>query len=96
MRINNSDKINEVYITNLNNKAKVNKQEQEEIKKDKVGVSEKGKDYQVALEKFRSLPDIRTDKVEKLKEEISTGTYKVEGSKIAEKMLEQGNFDKKI
>ncbi len=45
------------------------------------------------LEKLKkaaaALPDVRSEKVSALKQQISVGTYKVDGVKVAEKMMGQ-------
>jgi flagellar biosynthesis anti-sigma factor FlgM len=38
-------------------------------------------------------PEIRAEKVKRLKKEIAAGTYKVESEKIAEKMINESLLD---
>jgi flagellar biosynthesis anti-sigma factor FlgM len=83
-----------IYAANMNNKVRMNTKDT--VKKDELNFSEKAKNFQVAMEKIKELPDIRVEKVERLKREVKTGTYRVEGRKIAEKILESVDFDKKI
>lgn len=65
-------------------------------KNDELSLSSTAKDYQFAMNAIRNIPDIRKDKVEAIKEQIRTGTYVIDAGKIAEKILESANFDKKI
>ena len=65
-------------------------------KKDELKLSGKAVEFQWAMTKIKEIPDIRQDKVDKIKDEISTGAYKVDGKKIVEKMLENVDFDKKV
>lgn len=82
-----------VYNSTMKNKVRNNKTS---VKKDELKFSEKAKDFQIAMEKLKEIPDIRTDKVERLKKQVKAGTYNIEGRKIAEKIFESIEFDKKI
>ncbi|WP_236914381.1 flagellar biosynthesis anti-sigma factor FlgM [Clostridium sp. Cult2] len=93
MKINKTDKVLQIYNDMRSNKIKPNRNT---FGKDELEVSEKAKDYQFAINKLKEVPDIRKDKVEKIKREIASGSYNVEGEKIAEKIYEGTNFDKKI
>lgn len=53
-------------------------------------------DYGIALKKLKDVPEIRMDKVKKIQDEIKTGVYKPDGEKIAEKMFQEANFEKRI
>lgn len=55
--------------------------------RDKVEISEKVKLYQDIRNTALSSPDIRTDKVEDLKDKISTGIYRADMTVIADKLL---------
>lgn len=94
MRINKIDNVFQVY----NKNSKVNKSKSDKISKDtdKIKISDKAIEFQFALQKIKDVEEIRMDKVEEIKNKIQTGSYYVEGKKIAEKMLESINFDKKI
>mgnify|MGYP001609598257 CR=1 FL=1 len=54
---------------------------------EQIVLSSKAKDIQRAQEAVRAAPDIRTDKVNRIKQELSDGTYKVNTRDVAEKML---------
>ena len=56
-------------------------------KKDKIEISEKARDFQVALNAYQNLPDIRESKVKELSKQIREGKYSPTAEQIAEKML---------
>lgn len=64
--------------------------------KDQVKLSEQAIEFQHALKKVKEVEEIRTEKVENIKKQVQTGTYKIDGKKIAEKIIEDITFDKKI
>lgn len=61
----------------------------EKTSAEKVLLSSKGRDISKINEIIKSSPDIRTEKVERIKNEIAKGTYSVDGKKIAEKILKE-------
>ncbi len=93
MNINKVDKILQVYNTQSIKKVESSKKNG---KKDELKLSNKAMEYQIAVNSLKDVPEIRKDKVEKLKSEISAGTYKVDGEKIVEKMFGNINFDKRV
>jgi negative regulator of flagellin synthesis FlgM len=52
-----------------------------------VVFSERAKDIQKAKEIAHTTPEVRTEKVAELKEQIENGKYRVDSKDIAEKML---------
>jgi negative regulator of flagellin synthesis FlgM len=60
---------------------------------EKVQLSSEAKDVQKAREILNSVPEIREEKVEPLKEKVEAGTYDVRGEKVAEKMLLESLID---
>tara|TARA_B100000315_G_scaffold195228_1_gene186042 strand:+ start:15411 stop:15746 length:336 start_codon:yes stop_codon:yes gene_type:complete len=56
---------------------------------EKVLLSSKAKDIAKVSEIIKASPDIRTEKVERIKSEIAKGTYSVDGKEIAGKILEE-------
>ncbi len=52
-----------------------------------VVLSERAKDIQKAKEIALNTPDVRTEKVAELKDQIEKGKYRVDSKDIAEKML---------
>lgn len=55
---------------------------------EQIAISSKAKDIQKATEVVNAAPDIRTDKVERIKNEIAKGSYRVSSEDLAEKVLE--------
>ncbi|MBT8350945.1 MAG: flagellar biosynthesis anti-sigma factor FlgM [Deltaproteobacteria bacterium] len=85
------------YVDNIKDNKKIDdltKQgSPQTVKEDKVVLSPKAKEVQEATKLIKELPDIREDKVAKLKEQVDQGTYKVDGKKIAFKMLKESILD---
>lgn len=92
MKINRVDRIMQTYRSMDSKKAQ--SKDKTSIK-DELEVSEKAIDYQFAINKLKELPSIRKEKADKIKGEIASGTYSIDGNKIAERMLETIEFDKK-
>ena len=57
--------------------------------KDKLEISQAGRDFQVAKQAVAEAPEIRKDKVAALKSSIASGNYKVETGDFAAKLLEK-------
>lgn len=94
MRIN---KINNIFQTyNKNAGAKKVKPEGMSKDSDEIKISEKAIEFQFAMQKIKNVEVTRTDKVDEIKQQIQSGTYEVDGKKIAEKIIEGIKFDKKI
>lgn len=93
MKINKTDKILQIYSNMGTNKVKPNRKSNE---KDEIKFSERAMDYQFAISKLKELPEMRMEKVEKLKRNIKSGNYNVSGKEIVDKIYENINFDKKI
>ena len=55
--------------------------------RDKLHISESGRDLQVAKKAISEAPDIRADKVEALKSAYQSGLYNVSGNDFAEKVM---------
>lgn len=94
MRINKTDNVFQIYNKNQG----VNKVKTDKLPKDGdlIKISDDAINYQHALQKLKDVEEIRTEKVEAIKAQIQAGTYEISGEKIAEKMLENIYFDKKI
>ncbi|MBU5427815.1 flagellar biosynthesis anti-sigma factor FlgM [Tissierella pigra] len=93
MRINKMGNVFKVYNENHSVKKVKDKNTND---KDQVKLSEQAVEFQYALKKVKEVEEIRTEKVENIKKQIQTGTYKIDGKKIAEKIIEDITFDKKI
>lgn len=59
---------------------------------DRVELSERARALLVASDSIDTLQQIRSDKVESLKQSIKNGDYYVPGQKIAERILGEGLF----
>lgn len=56
---------------------------------DRIDISQRGKEIASIIASVNSLPDVREEKVQALKEAVNAGTYKVDPLKVAEKMLSE-------
>ncbi len=54
---------------------------------EQIVLSSKAKDIQKASETAKSAPDIRTEKVNRIKKEISEGRFRVDSKDLAESIL---------
>ena len=85
------------YVSNVKDNKKIDdlaKQGSPQgTKEDKVVLSPKAKEVQEATKMIKELPDIREEKVAKLKEQVDQGTYRIDGKKIAFKMLKESILD---
>ena len=85
------------YVSNVKDNKKIDGSTKQgspqSVKEDKVVLSPKAKEVQEATKIIKELPDIREEKVAKLKEQIDQGTYRVDGKKIAFKMLKESILD---
>jgi len=59
------------------------------MEEDKVVLSQEAKKIQEAKKLLDSIPDIREEKVAKIKAQIENGTYQVEEKKLAAKMIKE-------
>lgn len=87
MKINpniNIQKINKAYNKNV---GKVKKTDKPEMKRDQIEISQSSKDFQVAMDAFKKLPDVRQEKIDNIKSEIEKGTYKPTAEDIIKKMM---------
>ena len=92
MKINKTDKVLQVYNNMGANRVNSKKNK---LRKDEIKLSERAIDYKFGMEKIKEVPEMRMEKVNKLKQEVKSGNYNVEGSKIVEKIYQNVNFDKK-
>lgn len=54
---------------------------------DKVTISKDSRDMQIARDAMMNTPDIRTEKVEELRNEVKAGRYAVPADKVADKII---------
>ncbi|WP_053955781.1 flagellar biosynthesis anti-sigma factor FlgM [Inediibacterium massiliense] len=89
MKINHNPNIQKIlsnYNKNINH---VNKTEKVKSIKDQVEISQGAKDYQLAVDAYKKLPDVRKDKVEKIKNEIQSGNYHPSLKEVVDSMFDQ-------
>ena len=65
-------------------------------KDDQVTLSEAAKEISKLTADAMKLPDVRTDKVEKIKNAINSGSYNVKGDAVAGKLLKDTIIEKLI
>ncbi len=56
---------------------------------DKVELSDRANELKQAIRAVKAMPEIRQEKVEQIQNQLSQGTYKVEGQKIAINMISE-------
>lgn len=69
------------------------KEVKQKFNKDELAISGESRIKQRALQAIKQAEDIRTDKVDELKERISAGTYEVNSDEVAEKMISRAIVD---
>lgn len=57
--------------------------------KDEVQISEAGKDFQIAKMALQEAPDVREDKIAAIKFSMEAGTYQVNSSDFADKVIQK-------
>lgn len=85
------------YVSNIKDNRKIDglaeQGSSQTVKEDKVVLSPKSKEVQEATKLIKELPNISEEKVAKLKEQVDQGTYRIDGKKIAFKMLKESILD---
>jgi negative regulator of flagellin synthesis FlgM len=82
----------DAYIKNVKDKKKISSSKQDSkdvFLEDKVVLSPKAREVQEAKKVLDTLPDIRKEEIARIKNEIREGTYKIEGKKLAAKMIKE-------
>jgi negative regulator of flagellin synthesis FlgM len=92
MEITPKDSVNiEAYVNQVQDKEKNDEKAEEAAKQqqkaDTVELSDTAQKIQEAKKQLESIPDVREEKVARLKEQIENGTYEIDAEKIADKML---------
>lgn len=87
MRINPSVNVQKVLKGYNKNVGKVNKAGKSEMKRDQIDISQSSKDFQIAMDAFKKLPDVRQEKIDDIKESIDKGTYKPSTEDIIKSMM---------
>lgn len=57
------------------------------VKKDDLNVSDEAREFQNVFKAVSSTPDIREDKINRIKDKIESGNYNINSEDIADKML---------
>ncbi|NMA84511.1 MAG: flagellar biosynthesis anti-sigma factor FlgM [Epulopiscium sp.] len=85
MKINNIHQISKIYEATSTRKisSKTNKNGE----KDKLEISTTARHYQTGINAVKNSPDIRQDKVDKIKRQMESGTYNVSAEEVAKKMM---------
>lgn len=87
----------DAYVNNIKEKHKINasstKNASPGLNEDKVDLSRNINDVKKAQEMMDSISDVNEEKVTKIKDQIEKGTYKVDGKKIAFKMIKNSLID---
>lgn len=89
MKINNQINVHNVLKTYQKN-AKVEKvNSKKALELDKVEISNAARDMQVAMKALSEIPEVRRDKVETIKSEMASGTYKADAEDIVDKLFSE-------
>ncbi len=56
---------------------------------DSIRISKQGKEAAQIVEAIGKLPDVRTDRVNEMKQAIDSGNYNVDAGKVAQKMISE-------
>jgi len=57
-----------------------------------VSLSERARHILKAQQELENVPDLRSEKVNQIKEQIANGTYEVKGQEVAEKIIYEALF----
>jgi len=83
----------DAYAKNVKDKEKIDNQgtqaSKQVMEEDKVVLSQEAKKIQEAKKLMDSIPDIREEKIAKIKAQIENGTYQVEEKKLAAKIVKE-------
>lgn len=78
------------------NKPGKNQTVKTESKRDQLNISSESRVKQRAMQAIKQAEDVRQDKVTRLQEQISAGTYELSDDEVAEKMIERAIVDRLI
>ena len=85
MRINSINKVDQIY---RKTSAKNNVTSTKKTTSDRIEISTRGKDLQIAKKAVSEADDVRWDKVNDIKKRMQSGTDNVSCEEVAEKMVE--------
>ncbi len=57
---------------------------------DQVELSDGARQLQTLLDAVRALPDVREDRITFLRDQIAAGTYDIDATTVAQRLVEQG------
>lgn len=57
------------------------------VASDQIQISSQARSFQVAMKAIQEVPDVRQDKIDSLKNQIESGTYRPSAQDIAKKMM---------
>lgn len=86
MKINNNGYVARIY-QNYQKADQVSKKSQ--VKSDNIQLSESAREISKLIKETKNLPEIREEKIARIKAEIQNGTYHVTAQQLAAKMLQQ-------
>lgn len=85
------DAINRIYDSYQTQGITASKKIDKTSSKDEVTFSSEAKDFAAITKLLSDVPDVRTDKVEEIKNRMSSGNYNVKAEEVAGKILSQFN-----
>lgn len=89
-------RINEIYkITAADNMKKTQGIKKSDVKSDEISISNRAKEYQLAMKALKNVPDIREEKVASVKEKMNRGAYDVIDEEMVDQFIDR-YFDQKI
>ena len=77
---------NDKRISKVENVNKLN------LGRDDIKISSKAKDFSIAMNALKNIPDVRQDKVDEISKKLESNEYKISGDDIADKILND-SFD---
>lgn len=83
------DTVNRIYETYQTQTAANIKKQEKVASKDEVTFSSEAKKFAEVKKMLSDVPDVRWDKVNKIKERMASGNYNVKAEEVAEKILSQ-------
>ncbi|MCT4566290.1 MAG: flagellar biosynthesis anti-sigma factor FlgM [Maledivibacter sp.] len=96
MKIFNNTNVQKVLGSYKSNMTKAEKTNKTYEKKDKIEISSKARDFQVAMNAFKELPDVREENISNIKSAIASGNYNPSAEETIDKMFERVSFDQKV
>jgi len=92
MKIYNNPNVNKIMRKYQTNVGKTNEVGKAQFKQDKLEISSSAKEFQLAMNAVKKLPDVRQNKVDEIKGKVSKGQYNPSAKDVAKKMLNNANL----